>query len=75
MHYFSCFSGTSTGLTKKQFRTRYAELVFLHPVGSEGDVVHSGVSGRETSMHNFSCSGGTGMDSTKIVLGYIMLNF
>jgi hypothetical protein len=33
------------------------------------------VSGRETSMHNFSCLGGTGMDSTKIVLGHIMLNF
>jgi hypothetical protein len=27
------------------------------------------------SAHNFSCSGGTGTDSTKIVKGHIMLNF
>jgi hypothetical protein len=29
------------GFHKKR-RTRYAELVFLHPMGSAGDVVYSG---------------------------------
>jgi hypothetical protein len=29
---------------KKCFRTRYVELVFLHPVGSAGQVIHSSVS-------------------------------
>jgi hypothetical protein len=32
------------------------------------------VSGCETSMHRFSCSGGTGRDSTKRTLGHVTLN-
>jgi hypothetical protein len=32
------------GFDKKCFRTRYAKLVFSHPVGSAGHVVHSGAS-------------------------------
>jgi hypothetical protein len=33
------------GLHKKHVMTRYAKLVFLHPVGSAGHVVHSSPSG------------------------------
>jgi hypothetical protein len=32
------------GFNKKHGKIRYAELLFLHPVGSVGHVVHSGVS-------------------------------
>jgi hypothetical protein len=31
-------------LDKKSTRTRFAEIVFLHPMGSVGHVVHSGAS-------------------------------
>jgi hypothetical protein len=45
MHYFSSSSGTSAFSIKKRAGTRYAGLVFLHPVGYAGHVVHSSASG------------------------------
>jgi hypothetical protein len=33
------------GFDKKRTETRYRDLVFLHPVGSAGHVVHFGASG------------------------------
>jgi hypothetical protein len=33
------------GFNEKRFRTHYAKLVFLHPVGSVGHVVHSNAFG------------------------------
>jgi hypothetical protein len=53
------------GFDKKHIRAHYTELVFLHSVEYAGHVVHSGVSGVPTSMHYFSCLGGTDMYSTK----------
>jgi hypothetical protein len=50
---------------KKCAGTRYTELVFLHPVGSTGHIVHFGAFGVQNSTHYFSFSGGPGADPHK----------
>jgi hypothetical protein len=56
------------GFHKKRAGTCCAELVFSHPVGSMGHIVHSGAHlGHRTSTYYFSCLGGPGAVSIKSV--------
>jgi hypothetical protein len=59
---------------KKHTGTRYTKFVFLHLVGSVGYVVHSAHPGRETSEQYFSCSSGSGTDSTKSTTRHVTSN-
>jgi hypothetical protein len=62
------------GFHKKRVGTRYAKLVFLHPVGSAGHVVHSGASRHETSTNYFSFLGGPGAVYIKSAIGHVTPN-
>jgi hypothetical protein len=57
---------------KKDDRTHHTKLVFLHLVRSTGHVVWSMHPGRETSLHCFSCSGGSNVGRTKRTPGQVM---
>jgi hypothetical protein len=59
---------------KKRAGTRYAELVFLHPVGSWVTYCILMRLGREMSTHYFSCFGGPGAVSIKSILGHVTPN-
>jgi hypothetical protein len=59
------------GFNKKLTGTHYTKVMFLHLLGSADHVVHFGASGGEMSTHYFSCSGGTGTDSTKSSPGHV----
>jgi hypothetical protein len=73
MHYFS-FSDENSSDSPKSVGTRYAEHVFLHPVGYAGNLVHSRCSGHETSTHHLSYSVGTDSNTTKSTPGHVTSN-
>jgi hypothetical protein len=60
---------------KKRTETHNTELVFLHPVGSVGHVVHSVAFGAQNVLHYISCWGGPGVVSIKSAPGLITPNF
>jgi hypothetical protein len=62
------------GFEKMGTGTHYAELMFLHPVGSAGHVVRFVALGHEMSTHYFSCSGETNTDLMICALGHVTLN-
>jgi hypothetical protein len=62
------------GFDKKCIGTRYAELLFLHPAGSAGHVVHFVHPASESSTNYFSSSVWTGTDWTKSASGHVMPN-
>jgi hypothetical protein len=51
MHYFLCSGGIGMDL-RKPHGTRFAELVFLHPVGSASYVVHFTRSGAKLGIQH-----------------------
>jgi hypothetical protein len=57
------------GFHKKRAGTRYAELVFLHPVKSVGGVVHSGASGARDMIAPFFILGWARCDFHKKCTG------
>jgi hypothetical protein len=62
------------GFRKKCARTCYAELLFLHLVGSAGHVVQYDASGAQNIDAILFMLGGSGMDSTKRTTGHVMPN-
>jgi hypothetical protein len=60
-------------IPQKAHRDTIRQTFVLHLMGSVGKVVHSVRPGCESSMHYFSCSGGTGLDSRKSATGHVML--
>jgi hypothetical protein len=61
-------------LHKKCAGTHYDELVFLHPVGSMGHIVHSGVTEARNIDAPFLSSGGLGAVSIKRAPGDVTPN-
>jgi hypothetical protein len=66
------FSGGPNAVSIKSVKSRYAELVFLHLVGSAGHVLHFGAS----VVRNIDAFiiGRPSAVSIKSTLGHVMLN-
>jgi hypothetical protein len=62
------------GFDNKCIRTNYAKLLFLHPVGSAGHVVHFGSSGERIIDTIFFKVSWAGTDLIKSASGHVMLN-
>jgi hypothetical protein len=60
------------GFDKKNIGTCYIKLVFFHPVGAAGHVVHSNASRMQNVDALFFMLGGTDMDLTKGASGKVM---
>jgi hypothetical protein len=63
------------GFDQKRIRKRYAELVFLHPVGSVSHIVHFGRSGAQSIDALFFILGWDryGYDKKRVVTHYAVL--
>jgi hypothetical protein len=72
-HYFYA-RARPVWIRQKCARTRYAERVFWHPVGSAGHVVHFSASRPRNVDALFLCSDMTCTDSTKGAPRHVMLN-
>jgi hypothetical protein len=57
---------------KKHARTRYAKIMFLHPVGSVGHVVHSGAFGLQNIDTLFVMLGWDRYRFNKNASGHVM---
>jgi hypothetical protein len=62
------------GFHKKLGEIHYTKPVFLYPLGSAGNVVHSGASNPKMSTRYFSWPGRPGAVSIKRSVRYITLN-
>jgi hypothetical protein len=71
---FFMFGWSRCSSYKRGAWTHYDELVFLHPAGLAGHVLHSSASRPRNVNALFSCSGGVGTDSTKNAPGDITPN-
>jgi hypothetical protein len=62
------------GFHQNHVRTRYTELVFLHPMGFAGYVVHSSASGAQSVDTLFFMIGSDRYGLTKSALGHVTSN-
>jgi hypothetical protein len=71
---FSMLGWARCGFHKKHTRTRYVELMFLHPVGSAGHLVHFGACGPRKVDAIVFIVGWASIDSTRSAPQHLMRN-